>query len=202
MKLKLVVLDLELSRKQKRILGAMFALALSAGGATIAFAGQKLFVSGDTLAAADLNGNFADINTRLPTVTEWASYTPTVKANGTAVTTTSAKPALWRRVGDTVEVIIDESFPSCTPSGLLVWSLPPGLAADYSKIPGPNSLIGTSLTNTQSFTQNTIGEVLIQPQNVVALEEGDNVVTCATLGNGGEVRMTFALPIQGWQIAN
>lgn len=65
MKLKLVVVDLELTRRQKRIGagGLAVALALVCG---VAFGDvPKTFASGEILRAADLNANFDDLDSRL-----------------------------------------------------------------------------------------------------------------------------------------
>jgi hypothetical protein len=63
MKLKVVVVDLELTRRQKRLAGAGVALtvALTAG---VALAAPKTFVAGQTLKAAELNANFNELDAR------------------------------------------------------------------------------------------------------------------------------------------
>ncbi len=67
MKLKVVVVDLELTRRQKSVVGAGLALtvALSAG---IALAAPKTFVAGETLKATELNASFTDLHDRLASV--------------------------------------------------------------------------------------------------------------------------------------
>ncbi len=61
MKLKMVVVDLNLSRREKRLAGAGLA-ACVLGAAAIAYAGPlKTWNQGDVLNASDLNGNFAQL---------------------------------------------------------------------------------------------------------------------------------------------
>ncbi len=73
MKLKVVVVDLELTRRQR--VGAMAGLALAVALAASAALAEvpKVFVAGEPLTAADLNANFA----AMPTTTPWVAYTPT-----------------------------------------------------------------------------------------------------------------------------
>jgi hypothetical protein len=71
MKLKVVVLDLELSRRAKRIVAiASVALPLLLGAGALALASvPPTFNDGDTLTAADLNSNFAALDQARPVVT-------------------------------------------------------------------------------------------------------------------------------------
>jgi len=65
MKLKLVVVDLELSRRQKTALAAALGAAVLMVGAVAVADVPNTFVAGDTLTAAGLNENFDDIDARL-----------------------------------------------------------------------------------------------------------------------------------------
>jgi len=67
MKLEMVMVDLELSRPQRRVLAASLGLAGAlAAGAALADV-PDTFVAGQTLKAADLNLNFNEIEIRLAT---------------------------------------------------------------------------------------------------------------------------------------
>jgi len=69
MKWKMVVVDAELSRRQKAIAGVVIAAGLALGVSTVAMANVKTsFVSGETLTAADLNANFKDLDGRATTL--------------------------------------------------------------------------------------------------------------------------------------
>lgn len=69
MKLKLVTVDLELSRRTKRALGLGLGLALLVGGGAVAYAGGlHSWKTGDALNADDLNNNFGNLETRLAAV--------------------------------------------------------------------------------------------------------------------------------------
>jgi hypothetical protein len=67
MKIKLIVVDLQLSRLQKRIGLGVLGLATIAA-ASVALAMPTTFVSGQVLKAADLNANFVELNARLTTL--------------------------------------------------------------------------------------------------------------------------------------
>lgn len=67
MKLKLVIVDLEMSPRVKRLLLRLgLPIALVLGGSALAYANvPKVWNSGDKLLAADLNGNFSALDTRI-----------------------------------------------------------------------------------------------------------------------------------------
>jgi len=65
MKLKLVVVDLELSRRQRLLGAAGLGAAILMVGAVAVADVPNTFVAGDTLTAAGLNENFDDIDTRV-----------------------------------------------------------------------------------------------------------------------------------------
>jgi hypothetical protein len=90
MKLKLVVLDLELSRRAKRILAAGAIAALALGAGAVAYANvSHTWSDGDALTAADLNGNFAALDGRL-TALEQPRPRSAVLAHKTAAQTVAA----------------------------------------------------------------------------------------------------------------
>jgi len=219
MKLKLVVVDLELSKRAKRTLVAALVPALVLGGGAIAYASNlHVWADGDTLNATDLNGDFSQLDGRLVklegqpapvTITAWASYTPTVTAGGTPVTTVpvgSTPTGLWRRVGDTLEVVIYTSFPTCSTAGQLGWSLPSGLAVDGTKLPGDYPVVGIGFASSPINNTNSTTSVVTQGDGsqVVALNHPTQSggLDCPYIGAGGDVRMSFAVPIQGWLSSN
>lgn len=226
MKLKLAVLDLELSSRQKRIIaGCIGAACLVSGGWAFAGASLHTWKSGELLTAADLNGNFANHDNRIstlegapkpPAVSEWQPYTPDVKTDiGDPIATTPVAqlpgwPAVtstgqWRRVGDSVEVSIDTVFPSCSANRAIVWYLPPGLKPDAAKLSGYYVPIGTAITVNPS--QNVVGAYEIVSMGLLDFVEIQPLTPgvtadCSLYGNGGEARLHFSLPIQGWTANN
>jgi hypothetical protein len=69
MKFKLFVIDLELSARAKRIAAAVVVPLLVLGGGAVAYANvPHSWADGDTLSAADLNGNFSALDQRVTTV--------------------------------------------------------------------------------------------------------------------------------------
>jgi len=186
---------------------------LMIGFAGVALGVPKTFTNGQLLTAADLNANFE----QLPTVTEWVAYTPEVTAGsppGTAIATTTVpdlpgvppadSPGYWRRVGDTMEVRLDTFFPTCSMSGQLLWSLPAGYTVDAAKLSGHYDVVGTGTTvnpgtgavlNTNVVATHQLPLIGIQPAT-------GGTGTCAVIGSGGEARLQFAVPIQGWTATN
>jgi hypothetical protein len=217
MKMKLVVVDLELLPRTRR-LATFFAIGvLALGGAAIAYAGvPRTWSDGDRLTALDLNGNFAALDGRVtsveqappPTITAWASYTPTVTENGLDAGGSQTTTAFWRRVGDTVEVRFVTTIASCTSFGQLNWSLPADVHLDATKTasfesvggglaygPGTNNLVRTTVA-----TAEVSGGV---SRDTVALEMDGapgGGVTCATAGSGGQYRVHFAAAVKGWNV--
>jgi hypothetical protein len=65
MKLKLVVVDLQLSKRQRQILAALVGTSIL-GAAAVAYAGGiHTWKTGDALSADDLNNNFATLKTQV-----------------------------------------------------------------------------------------------------------------------------------------
>ena len=77
MKLKLVVVDLELSKRAKRIAVAALVPVLVIAGGAIAYANvPHSFKDGDVLNAADLNGNFDALDQRITKLEAAAASEP------------------------------------------------------------------------------------------------------------------------------
>jgi len=89
MKLKLVVVDLELSRRQRLLGAAGLGAAILMVGAVAVADVPNTFVAGDTLTAAGLNANFDDIDARI------AEHDTRLIANEAAVTDLSADGAVF-----------------------------------------------------------------------------------------------------------
>jgi hypothetical protein len=77
MKLKLVVIDLELSKRAKRVAAAVLVPVVVLAGGAIAYANvPHTWNDGDTLDATDLNGNFADHEGRISKLEGSAAANP------------------------------------------------------------------------------------------------------------------------------
>lgn len=60
MKIKVVIVDLELSKRAKRVGAAVAVVLLAVGAGAVAYGSvPKIWNDGDTLTATDLNANFA-----------------------------------------------------------------------------------------------------------------------------------------------
>jgi len=217
MKLKLVVLDLELSRRQKTLGAAGLGAAILLVGAVAVADVPNTFVAGDTLTAAGLNANFAALDDRLNTVetappevvtSEWVPYTTDVTSTaGTPLTSTpivSGSTGHWRRVGDTLEVRIGTQV-NCT-SGFPSWGLPSGLTIDTDKIPASYAVVGSAHVENSAGTAHAPLSVAIEPGGRVVLlgsAPGSAVGTmdCNGLGASGKAKLAFAVPIEGWTVS-
>jgi hypothetical protein len=90
MKIKLVVLDLELSRRTKRMAAAAAIAVLAVGAGAVAYANAPhAWSDGDTLTAVDLNGNFAALDGRI-TALEQPAPRSAVLAHKTTAQTVAA----------------------------------------------------------------------------------------------------------------
>jgi hypothetical protein len=114
-------------------------------------------------------------------------------------------------VGDTLEVSIGTNLTTCSGAGQITWSLPTGLMPDLSKLPSPYAQLGMGQTFNTSTNAIVNGQVIAQvPNPLVILEMGTTnatqpaggAATCAIVGSGGNVRMTFSVPIVGWNVNN
>lgn len=129
MKLKVLVLDLELSRRQK--FGAAVALTavLAAVSASVALsAPPHVFQSGAVLAAADLNANFADADAR---ITALEADLADANAAITALTAKTHDPSAFRAVRT-----LNQSIPHATPTKLVFDSELFDLANEYDPATG------------------------------------------------------------------
>lgn len=133
MKIKLVVIDLELSTRAKRIAAAMAIPLLVLGGAAVAYANvQHTWSDGETLTAADLNGSFEGLDKRITaleqpgvtltavsqTVTAMPAQNAWIPFNGNSISLT---PGTWLLSG---AVTLGQNTPSALQcDGLYVrWS--------------------------------------------------------------------------------
>jgi len=82
MKLKLVVVDLELSRRQRMLGAAGLGAAILMVGAVAVADVPNTFVAGDTLTAAGLNENFGSLDTRITALESQTESTTAALATG------------------------------------------------------------------------------------------------------------------------
>jgi hypothetical protein len=113
------------------------------GVANLATSAPKQFTAGELLKAADLNAAFADVDGRLTALDTrttaiegasptWTTYTPSVMSGPVAAPGTTK--ALYRVVGDTIEVQFSTTLGTCPNANVLTWSLPAGFTVDAAKL--------------------------------------------------------------------
>ncbi|MFO0553636.1 MAG: hypothetical protein U0271_34960 [Polyangiaceae bacterium] len=206
MKIKLVTIDLSLTRAEKAGLAVGLCAAVSLAGHLALANPPKTFVAGETLTAADLNESFS----QMPTVTEWATYAPVVTAGGADITITeeNGSPAtgFWRRVGDSIEVNIDGTLGGCTNgTDTIQFGLPSGLKIDKTKsatytVVGEGAYRGSS---TGTITQVTVFGAVPGNEGIVFLEKDGAVdgtsLSCGEL-SGGWIRIRLSAPVEGFTI--
>lgn len=141
------------------------------------------FLSVDTSGNLATNGSTA--------FTAWVAYTPTYTGFGTV--TNSAM--VWRRVGDTLEVL--GTFTSGTTSGTMMISLPAGLTSDSVKL---STSVYTIVGEHGDASNTTAASWLIQGgQTAVTHAYPYNVVPFVSGGdNGVQYSVKFSVPISGW----
>jgi len=214
MKIKLVVMDLELSKRAKRIAAAVLVPALVIAGGAIAYAGTlHVWNDGDMLNSSDLNGNFADHEARIaalesPANGTWQSYPVSLvdAINPTTKITTGvgSNNAFYRRRGDSIEVRIYTDFNAPpSPSGVRIgWTLPVGLSIDTTKLPGHQAgfpyrdTLGTGVWS-YAGSGDLDGYVNTVPStSVVAFSQGADDLRTDTVGiDSGVVELFFSVPV-------
>ncbi|HEX8795220.1 MAG TPA: hypothetical protein VF765_29935 [Polyangiaceae bacterium] len=210
MKLKLIVVDFEVPLAAKKWglrLGIPVAMLLGSGAVAYG-SGLVSWSSGQTLTAADLNNNFAYVQSQIagvqgqvPLITAWQSYTPTVLAGATDISSSASTSAWWRRVGDTAEVKIVSVFSSCPGTGQVQWSFPSGVTQDASKSASYEA-DGDGLS-VSGATVTTLSVTLGPAAPVAAVELSGaptGGLTCSQVSAGQTVRLSFHLPVQGWTV--
>jgi hypothetical protein len=200
MKIKVVVIDLELSRRAKRIAAAVAIPLVLLGGAAVGYAEvPRTWKDGETLKAEDLNASFkaldAVIEARLPGTT-WKPYTPQIAGAAPLVTTTSGA---WRRVGDSVEVRVETKVPSCNVGGQLRWTLPDGLVANAAKLPGAVATLGTAavyLPGKATLQSVAVSSYGANPYVVIEAPGVPGGLYCSHLEDGAVIRASFSVPVE------
>jgi hypothetical protein len=205
MKLKIYTIDFEIPPHVKKWALRIGIPAVVLTGAVVALAAPlHVWNQQDTLNAADLNANFASLQSSIPVVTSWNSYTPTVTVSGTDVTATMGTSGSWRRVGDTAEVAIVANPTSCPTSGPLHFSLPDTIIPDSTKILALEAFgwgIGYG-----PGTSNAVVPLIVTSQGAnsyVALDLSGapgGGASCSAVGAGGAFRISFHTPVQGWTV--
>jgi hypothetical protein len=125
MKIKLVVVDLELSPRARRIVAATLVPAVVLSGGAIAYAGTlHAWADGDTLTATDLNGNFKDLDGRVSTLeTAKTADEQSLASQGSSITKLQAVAgAIFKKNGNDGTVPCDAFCPGTQwgPSGTCV----------------------------------------------------------------------------------
>jgi hypothetical protein len=216
MQIKVLTLDVRLSKNTKRAIGwVLLPVAVLAGSMAVAHAySTSWIVAGQPISAASLSTALNEVQSRLvaletgakgAAVTAWQSYTPTMEGStGTAVAA-AISTGKYRRVGDSVEVVIKTVFQSA-PSGngqFYQWPIPAGLAIDAAKSNGaPGSAeVGEGLSSGNT-NQNVLLEVYVRTSTTVAAQAnnvwyvGDSA-PFAWAANF-EIDLRFSVPIVGW----
>ncbi|MFO0617130.1 MAG: hypothetical protein U0414_31325 [Polyangiaceae bacterium] len=142
MKIKLVSIDLELSRRQKRI-GLLLGAALVALVASVALAlPPKTFKAGESLKAADLNANFAAVDVPSGAVvafdlpacpTGWSDYAAAGGRTIIGVNPAGGNGLSARALGDTV---------GTEAHAMTVAEMPPHTHTIYLRAPGSGPNVG------------------------------------------------------------
>lgn len=142
-------------------------------------------------------------------VTDWVSYTPTLKGQSNGLAYTNATTiGRYRRDGDSVEIQIETDFSGApgTGTGYFIWSLPSGLAVDTSKLTGSGTnqnVMGVFQYYDASATW-TVGtsHYSSTSSSIVALYSGASVqagpTAPVTTAAGDIATISIKLPILGW----
>jgi hypothetical protein len=134
--------------------------------------------------------------------TKWTSFTPT--GSWTSNTTYAG---FWRRVGDSLEFMVDLSLSGAPTSTSLTITIPNSLTVDSAK--RSNATYFGSCSWQDAGTRSGIGQVRWNNTTTVALHALDetsptnlSAITQAfphTWASGDSIEMRFTVPISGWK---
>ncbi len=182
-------------------------LATNATNATNAVAADS---AADATNGGGIANSIAAAQSPVPKMTEWAAFTPKVATSGgTDVSADMSTVASWRRVGDSIEVMLNTTVNNCaavvpkTGGGYtLTWTLPSGVTADSTKLwsdlwmlGGVHAFNGSTVTLANVLSQANTAVVAIDLNGASA-----GGATRATVGVGGFCRLRFTIPVSGWTI--
>lgn len=169
-----------------------------------------IFCSSSFGASSAINGLLVGVTSTSSTA--WAAYTPTITGYGT-VTNVSF---LWRRIGDTLEVI-GTFTTGTTAASLATFTLPTSpavLAIDSAKLPINNTDTnpGVEIGTISASAANQYGLIVTATGSSTALVYQGSGVTLAnhlTPGDGNvlvassaHISVKFSVPISGWTNIN
>lgn len=131
-------------------------------------------------------------------VTDWVTYAPTIGNLGTGSTVTNS--GFWRRVGDSMQIIMKVTKDGSGGSGSLAvtFSLPSGYLIDTTKLPA------TSIQSVGYVTDGsggTVGSVLyLTPTQVYlyAMTAGAGQWNGSAFTANKQITLNFMVPIVGW----
>jgi hypothetical protein len=150
-----------------------------------------------------------------PPMTDWTSYSLTIGADTTAPTkgTINLDQAMWRRVGDSVEIKYNfrQTSAGTAGSGIYLFPLPSGLVIDTTKANYASASVGKSHCGDVMVDDGTTyeGSVNVYDSTNLFLTIGNASTSFGSMSStlaplsGSDVRIGFRaiLPIAGWSAA-
>lgn len=163
---------------------------------------------------SDNQGNALSDNTKwsllvdlanIPIITDWVSYTPTVSNLGAGSGTATGR---WRRVGDTMEIMI-YFVKDATPgsgTGNVSFSIPSTYTIDTSKLPNIvnfQTALGSATTNGMESSANfyqtsTVVYISSTTVGILNVGSGTEVYQGADFRAPSTTGLQFSVPIVGW----
>jgi hypothetical protein len=145
-----------------------------------------------------------------PVVTDWVSYTPTLKGTGSDPTlgSTGTITGRWRRVGDSVElycIAAPSGTGITTGSGTYYFTLPSGMTIDSSKSAGfsPVNPIGVGNVLNSGVAGYNAQAVIVNSTGIGLVTEGATYVSQTFpasnwFSSTDSLEIYCKVPIQGW----
>jgi hypothetical protein len=138
----------------------------------------------------------------LPKITAWTAYTPALDAQGAAVTGVPTNVGFWRRLGDSIEVMITTRFNTASSdTRFLIWHLPSNFQP--SRPSGEPYALGSAVTRAGAvFGACVVDTESNSGDGVFALCDGTDALRRSDVGTGGKVlvMLHFTVPISGWTL--
>lgn len=213
-----IELTVDITRGSARRLTVLGITLLVTGIAAVTMAAPTTFRSKQKLTADDLNRSFSDLQKQItaletklnalpvPVITEWNKYQPSLTTDKGVVVSGQTTDAYYRRVGDSLEVVMWTAFLQKPSSGGRPWrwSLPPGLSIDQTRtFDAGIGIIGMGSAEVEGgpgsvLTLYAANSTTISGSGTGAISHSLTDTNPVPFDKDSSISLQFTVPIVGW----